>query len=145
MTNYAVPEGIKIVTYRLGLKKDRILTFMKLDLMKTKLKPEILDRYPPKDRPEIPFTSYISSFCFPSGISLHRNYQTPQSFGFILTDNMGKRTYGTCLFFDEEPGRSLKRKLRRANVEKFEEVWTQKAIIIMSSFSFMDSFKLVLN
>ena len=51
MTNYAVPEGIKIVTYRLGLKKDRILTFMKLDLMKTKLKPEILDRYPPRDRP----------------------------------------------------------------------------------------------
>lgn len=74
MTNYAVPEGIKIVTYRLGLKKDRILTFMKLDLMKTKLKPEILDRYPPRDRLEIPFTPYISSFCFPSGISLHRNY-----------------------------------------------------------------------
>lgn len=58
---------------------------------------------------------------------------------------MGKRTYGTCLYFDEEPGRSLKRKLKRANVDQFEEVWTQKAICILSSFSFMDSFKLVLN
>ena len=73
-TNYQVPEGIKIVTYRLGLKKDRLLTFMKLDLMKTKFKPDILDRYPPVDRPELPFTHYIASFCFPSGIALHRNY-----------------------------------------------------------------------
>ena len=58
--NYQVPEGIKIVTYRLGLKKDRLLTFMKLDLMKTKFKPEILDRYPPEDRPQTPFHPAIS-------------------------------------------------------------------------------------
>lgn len=34
--NFAMPPGMKIVTYRLGLRKDRLLTFMKVDLLGTK-------------------------------------------------------------------------------------------------------------
>jgi hypothetical protein len=48
-------EGVKIVTYRLGLKKDRLLSFLKVDLLKTRFTPKILDRYPPENRPDEPF------------------------------------------------------------------------------------------
>lgn len=52
LKTYSLLEGIKIVTYRLGLKKDRLLSFMKIDLLKNRFTPKILDRYPPEDRPE---------------------------------------------------------------------------------------------
>lgn len=50
LKTYQLQEGIKIVTYRLGLKKDRLLSFMKVDLLKTRFTPKVLDRYPPEDR-----------------------------------------------------------------------------------------------
>ena len=73
-TTYNMTQGIKIVTYRLGLKKDRLLSFMKMDLLKTRFTPQILDRYPPEDRSDEPFQESISSFCFPMGIQLHRQH-----------------------------------------------------------------------
>ena len=54
LKTYQLQEVIKIVTYRLGLKKDRLLSFMKIDLLKTRFTPRILDRYPPEDRVDIP-------------------------------------------------------------------------------------------
>ena len=89
LKTYALPEGIKVVTYRLGLKKDRLLSFMKIDLLKTRFTPKILDRYPSEDRPEIPLHESISYFCFPLGIQLHRAHVPPQSFHFILTGAEG--------------------------------------------------------
>ena len=50
LKTYHLTEGKKIVTYRLGLKKDRLLSFMKIDLLKTRFTPKILDRYPPQNR-----------------------------------------------------------------------------------------------
>lgn len=69
----------------------------------------------------------------------------PQSFHFILTGAEGQRNYGTVLFFDEQCPRGLKRKLKVAKYDDFHNIWTQKAICIMSRFSFFDSFKQVLN
>ena len=105
------------MTYRLGLKKDRLLSFMKIDLLKTRFTPKVLDRYPPEDRPEMPFHESISNFCFPMGIQLHRAHIPPNSFHFILTGAEGQRNYGSVLFFDEQCPRGLKRKLRHAKHE----------------------------
>lgn len=68
LKTYQMTEGIKIVTYRLGIKKDRLLSFMKIDLLKTRFTPKVLDRYPPEDRLDEPFQESISQFCFPQGI-----------------------------------------------------------------------------
>ena len=89
LKTYQLQEGIKIVTYRLGLKKDRLLSFMKVDLLKTRFTPRILDRYPPEDRVDIPLQESIAHFCFPLGIQLHRLHVAPQSFHFILTQSEG--------------------------------------------------------
>jgi len=144
LKTYQLQEGLKIVTYRLGLKKDRLLTFMKIDLLKTAFTPKILDRYPPEDRPGLPLLD-VSHFCFPQGIRLHRQHLNPQSFHFILTEASGQRNYGTVLFFDEQCPRGLKRRLKHAKYENHHEIWTQKAICIVSRFSFFESFKQVLN
>ena len=114
---------------------------MKVDLLKTRFAPRILDRYPPEDRSDLPFQEGISSFCFPTGIQLHRPHIPPQSFHFILTGGEGERNYGTVLYFDESCPRGLKRKLKHAKHEDYNEIWTQKAICIMSRFNFFDSFK----
>lgn len=118
---------------------------LQINLMETPFRPTILDRYPPVDRPDEPFQPQIASFCFPSGMKLHREHNSPKSWSFILTGSMGQRTYGTCLIFDEEPSLSLKRRLQNAHIEDFANVWTQKAICIISRFSFFESFKMVLN
>ena len=140
LKTYQLQEGIKIVTYRLGLKKDRLLSFMKVDLLKTRFSPKILDRYPPEDRADLPLAD-ISHFCFPTGIQLKRSHLTPQSFHFILTGGEGSRQYGTVLIFDEQCPRGLKRKLKHAKYEDYNTIWTQKAICILSHYSFFDSFK----
>jgi hypothetical protein len=62
-----------------------------------------------------------------------------------LTSGEGQRNYGTVLFFDETCSRGLKRKLKHAKFEDYNHIWTQKAIVITSRYSFFDSFKQVLN
>ena len=49
------------------------------------------------------------------------------------------------LFFDEQCPRGLKRKLKQAKFEDYNAIWTQKAICILSRYSFFESFKQVLN
>ena len=89
LRTYQLTEGKKIVTYRLGLKKDRLLSFMKIDLLKTRFTPKILDKYPPEDRTDWPLAESIAHFCFPTGIQLHKYVVAPQSFHFILTGAEG--------------------------------------------------------
>lgn len=118
---------------------------MKVDLLKTRFSPKILDRYPPEDRKDEPFMADIAHFCFPTGIQLKRLHITPQSHHFILTKGEGNRQYGTVLTFDEQCSRGLKRKLKHAKQEDYNSIWTQKAIVILSRYSFFESFKQVLN
>ena len=44
---FEIMEGYKVVTYRLGQEKERLLTFAKMNLMKTIYRPRVLTRYPP--------------------------------------------------------------------------------------------------
>ena len=65
---------------------------------------EVTARYPLNDIPSNPLNPAISQFCHPSTEEIHvsTGYQIPLVHHFILTDEKGRRTYGTCLTVDEE-------------------------------------------
>ncbi len=61
-------------------------------------------RYPPQDHTDNPFNPMISHFCFPQGqgIQLTTDYVMPRIHYFVLTNDRGKKMYGTCLTVYEE-------------------------------------------
>jgi len=148
MMNWDVPEGFKKLAYSVGTNKrlDRLLCLKTRDIMKRKMKPRIIDRYPPegKDRHYYPFPSVISDFCFPSGIILKSEYGQPEFFNFILTDGDGNHIYGTCLIFDEDLSSAFKETLKSYHVRNVSQVRGIKAICILSHYSFNNAFKDIL-
>ena len=66
--------------------------------------PEILDQYPTDEERD----SSVSMFCFPNGLEIKNIYQMPTWFTFVLTDELGERTYGSTLIFWEDIDNSLK-------------------------------------
>jgi hypothetical protein len=68
------------------------------------LVPVETSRYPPKDHPDNPFNPMISHFCFPNGqhIKFTTEYIMPHIHYFVLTNDRGKKMYGTCLTVYEE-------------------------------------------
>ena len=149
MTGYRTAKAAK-VNYRLGANKERVMFYKRREVLKQAYKPIVLDRYPPEgaDRPETPFHPSITQFCFPMGISLRKEeaFKTPESFDFFMTDSTGQRTFGTCLVFDECLDEKLRMSMHKADVasETGGKLWTQKAIVILSRYSFMESFKSIL-
>ena len=103
-----------------------------------KYKPEILDQYPP----DIEKNSSVSMFCFPEGLSISDQYKMPRWFNFVLTDEVGERTYGSTLTFWEE----IDIKLKEYFVPYYDEFdkktkkrkyyFIQKAICVLSRFPF---------
>ncbi len=61
-------------------------------------------RYPPQDHPDNPFNPMLKHFCFPQGqqIQLLTEYIMPRIHYFVLTNDRGKKMYGTCLTVYEE-------------------------------------------
>lgn len=110
----------------------------------------MLDRFPPfqHDRPYYPFPGdSLSQFCFPSGIQFTTERSVPTHFSFILTDAGGQHIYGTALIFDETLSTEMKNQLRtRGHVYNvnIDNIYSQKAICILSHYAFIDSFKEVL-
>jgi len=88
--NWDVPEGFKKLAYSVGLNGvlNRLLCLKTRDIMRKRMKPRVLDRYPPEgqDCHYYPFPTNISDFCFPSGSVLKQDYGQPEFFNFILTD-----------------------------------------------------------
>ena len=104
--NWDVPEGYKKLAYSVGLDGclNRLLCLKTRDLMKKKIKPKVLDRYPQvgQDRHYYAFPQSISEFCFPSGIVLKQESGQPEFFNFSLTDGDGTHVFGSVLIFDED-------------------------------------------
>ena len=100
--------------------------------------PEILDQYPPS----LENNSSVSMFCFPKGIEIRDQYKLPIWFTFVLTDELGERTYGSTLIFWED----IDDELKESFVPKFREIDTKtqkdkyyfipKAICILSKYPF---------
>jgi len=100
--------------------------------------PEILDQYPP----EIETNSSVSMFCFPEGLHISDQYRMPSCFTFVLTDEVGNRTYGSTLVFWEEIDIKLKENFipffdeYDPKTQKRKYYFIQKAICILSKFPF---------
>ena len=68
-------------------------------------KPEITARYPLKDHDDAPLNDAVASFCFSiigDKVVPRTEFRLPKVHHFVLTDEQGKRFYGTCLTFYEE-------------------------------------------
>ena len=61
----------------------------------------VIQRFPERDWPDIPFIHGIDLFCQPSGWSLSAERQEPRFFILVLTDVEGKRLFCPCLTFSE--------------------------------------------
>ena len=100
--------------------------------------PEILDQYPPG----AVNNSSVSMFCFPEGLTVTDQYKMPRWFNFVLTDEVGERTYGSTLIIWEEIETKLIESFvpiynendKKSNKKKY--YFIQKAICILSKFPF---------
>jgi len=122
-------------------------------------------QYPPNDHPECPMNPMVSHFCFPQTLSLTTEYQMPRIHYFVLTNDKGKKMYGTCLTFWEEyqiddKGSGLNRDIAACltskekvsdssddqNVEIFltsqkKPIYIPKVLCLMSSWPYLHSFR----
>jgi hypothetical protein len=66
--------------------------------------PKITARYPATDHVDNPLNPMITQFCYPVGDAVvpSLEYQMPRVHHFVLTNEMGRKVYGTCLTFYEE-------------------------------------------
>jgi len=62
---------------------------------------QLIQRFPEKDWPDIPFIHGLELFCQPNGWLLTPDRQEPKFFISVLTDVEGKRLYCPCLSFSE--------------------------------------------
>jgi pentatricopeptide repeat protein len=66
--------------------------------------PQITARYPLTDYADSPLNPMILHFCYPAGDVIHpsRSYLLPAVHHFVLTNDKGRKVYGTCLTVYEE-------------------------------------------
>ena len=107
-----------------------------------KYMPKILDCYPPEEEPN----SSIALFCFPEGIKISEEFSMPKWFNFVLTDQLGERTYGSILYFKED----LDAKKEAINnfipiyKEKNKSHFIEKGICLLAKYPFYYNSKLIL-
>ena len=107
-----------------------------------KYMPKILDSYPPEEEPN----SSIALFCFPEGIKISNEYSMPKWFNFILTNQLGERTYATALLFKEDldSDRQAFKKFIPLYKEKNKSYFIEKGICILAKYPFYYNSKLFL-
>jgi hypothetical protein len=66
--------------------------------------PKITSRYPLSDHQDNPLNPMVTQFCHPAGDTVvpTRDYQMPRVHYFVLTNDKGRKIYGTCLTVYEE-------------------------------------------
>ena len=94
--------------------------------------PEILDSYPNNEAQN----KALSMFCFPEGVQIKEEFDTPKCFNFVLTDELGERTYGSAFIFLEEIPISLKESFQPSYDPPDKKIYYQKAICVLSKYPF---------
>lgn len=94
--------------------------------------PEIIDSYPINEPPN----QAVALFCFPEGIQIKDKFDTPKCFNFVLTDEVGERTYGSTLIFCQEISISLREAFIPSYDQPNKTYFCQKAICILSKYPF---------
>jgi DENN (AEX-3) domain/uDENN domain len=66
--------------------------------------PKVTARFPLEDHRDNPFNPMLTHFCFPGGdfIFPSKEYHMPSVHHFVLTNDKGRKVYGTCLTVYEE-------------------------------------------
>ena len=62
---------------------------------------KLIQRFPEKDWPDVPFIHGLDLFCQPNGWVLSSERQEPRFFISVLTDVEGNRLHCPCLTFSE--------------------------------------------
>ena len=86
-----------------------------------KFSPEVIDQYPPSDS----FNNSVAMFCFPEGISILEKKIEPKKFNFVLTDEIGERTYGSVLIFWEKLKDNIRNSIEPIFIEIVEKTKEQ--------------------
>ena len=94
--------------------------------------PEIIDTYPPNENKN----PSIALFCFPDGIQIKENFETPKCFNFVLTDELGERTYGAVLILSQEIDIRLSESFIPNYSPENKTFYIQKAICVLSNYPF---------
>ena len=97
-----------------------------------KYMPAILDTYPNNEEPN----QSVGLFCFPEGIQIKDKFEQIKCFNFVLTDELGERTYGSTLIFMEEISISLREAFIPTYDDPNKTFYCQKAICILSKYPF---------
>ena len=82
-----------------------------------KFTPEVLDQYPQRDS----FNNSVSMFCFPDGVKIIEQKIEPKKFSFVLTDEIGERTYGSCLIFWEKININMRQSIEPIYLEEIQK------------------------
>ncbi len=94
--------------------------------------PEIIDNYP-IDQSLNPGTAVL---CFPDGVHIDNKYNLPSWFNFIMTDETGNRTYGSCLTFWEELTNDLIESFIPIYYDDKNKYYVEKGICLISYYPF---------
>ena len=94
--------------------------------------PVVLDTYPNNDNTN----QSVGMFCFPEGIQIKDSFSTPKCFSFVLTDEVGERTYCSTLVFVQEICISLREAFVPSYDPPEKTLYCQKAICILSKYPF---------
>ena len=118
--------------------------------------PQITARYPTEDYQDNPFNPMILQFCYPTGdvITPSRSYQLPQVHHFVLTNDRGRKVYGTCLTVfeeytpDEGPWKAQAMTLEQDNgiVElsvdnRKKALYIPKVLVLLSTWPYLTAFR----
>ena len=152
-------KNIKIQYYKNNNSYHFIRSKNKNPLNVKKYTPEVIDQYPQTDS----INNSVAMFCFPEGIKVMEKEFEPTKFNFILTDEIGERTYASCLIFWEKLSDNLrhaiepiyeemiekteeelakeKKNNQIKHVKKFKlkEYYAPKALIVLSKFPFFSN------
>ena len=107
-----------------------------------KYMPIILDSYPPEEETN----SSIALFCFPEGIKISNEYSMPKWFNFILTNQLGERTYAAVLIFKEDldSDKQAFKQFIPLYKEKNKSYFIEKGICILAKYPFYYNSKMLL-
>ena len=94
--------------------------------------PEILDFYPLNETQN----NAVGMFCFPEGVKIRDKFETPKCFNFVLTDEIGERTYGSAFIFVQELSISLREAFIPSYNEQNKTYYEEKAICALSRYPF---------
>jgi len=127
----------------------------------TVYKPEITARYPLEDHHDNPLNNMVASFCFSilgDKIVEVTDFQLPKIHHFVLTDEAGRKMYGTCLTIWEECGsdgssngkkkktlspRNIikRRSAAAAATSKKEKTYLPRVLCLLSTWPYLTAFR----